>query len=52
VTHLRYGDIGLEAFLHDGVVCCHPFIIGELACVNLCNRAEILDLLAALPAAG
>jgi predicted nucleic acid-binding protein len=29
----------------------HPFIIGELACGNLKNRAEILSLLHALPSA-
>ena len=29
----------------------HPFVIGELACGNLKNRREVLDLLAALPAA-
>jgi len=31
---------------------CHPFIIGELACGTLRNRAEILALLGELPAAG
>jgi predicted nucleic acid-binding protein len=30
-------------------VLCHPFIIGELACGTLKNRAEVLDLLHALP---
>jgi len=29
----------------------HPFVIGELACGNLAHRREVLDLLAALPAA-
>lgn len=28
---------------------CHPIVIGELACGNLRNRAEILSRLAALP---
>jgi predicted nucleic acid-binding protein len=37
--------------LNDGEVFCHPFIIGELACGNLRNRAEILSLLNALPMA-
>ncbi len=49
VAHLRHGDSGLQACLHDGQVMCHPFIIGELACGNLHNRSEILSLLAALP---
>ncbi len=33
----------------DGNVICHPFIIGELACGQLTNRREILDLLDTLP---
>lgn len=51
VEHLRYGAIGLEAFLADGDVVCHPFIIGELACGNLKRRKEILSLLQDLPMA-
>ena len=51
VDHLRKGSRALAAFLEDGRVLCHPFVIGELACGNVQNRAEILSLLAALPAA-
>jgi predicted nucleic acid-binding protein len=51
VEHLRDGTIGLEALLNEGHVVCHPFIVGELACGNLKNRAEILKLLQALPMA-
>jgi len=51
VAHLREGHRGLEALLHDGLVACHPFIIGELACGNLKHRAEILSLLQTLPMA-
>jgi predicted nucleic acid-binding protein len=51
IEHLRYGTIGLDALLNDGDVLCHPFIIGELACGNLKNRAEILSLLQELPMA-
>lgn len=40
----------LDAPLNEGQVLCHPFIIGELACGNLRNRAEILSLLQTLPA--
>ena len=29
----------------------HPFVIGELACGNLSNRAETLELLSQLPSA-
>ena len=51
VAHLRHGDIRLKSLLNDSRVVCHPFIIGELACGNLKNRAEILSLLHALPMA-
>ena len=48
---MRDRNIGLETLLQDGHVVCHPFIIGELACGNLKNRAEILSLLGELPTA-
>ncbi|MDO8141488.1 MAG: hypothetical protein Q6358_08320 [Candidatus Brocadiales bacterium] len=51
VMHLRNGNIGLDTLLNEGHVVCHPFIVGELACGNLKNRAEILSLLQALPVA-
>jgi hypothetical protein len=51
VDHFRSGVIGLDALLTDGQVVCHPFIIGELACGHLKNRAEILTLLQELPQA-
>lgn len=38
------------ALLNEGIVVCHPFIVGELACGNLKNRNEILSLLQELPA--
>ena len=47
--YLRAGNSKLEQLLNDGEVTCHPFIIGELACGNIKNRAEILSLLNALP---
>ncbi len=49
VSHLRNGNTSLANLLNNGDVVCHPFIIGELACGNLKNRAEILSLLQALP---
>lgn len=51
VDHLRVGDIGLDDLLQRGRVLAHPFVIGELACGNLRNRGEILELLGHLPAA-
>jgi len=49
VSHLREGNTTVEKLLNEGDVVCHPFIVGELACGNLKNRAEILSLLQALP---
>jgi hypothetical protein len=37
--------------LQEGEVLIHPRVIGELACVNLRNRSQVLDLLQGLPAA-
>src|SRR5208283_3186985 len=51
VQHLREGNPTLQALLYDGLVLCHPFVIGELACGSLARRNEILALLGALPAA-
>ena len=51
VNHLRHGEADLVALLEEGAVLVHPFVIGELACGNLKNRAEILSLLGALPSA-
>ncbi len=51
IHHLRQGNDRLADLLSDGQVLCHPFIIGELACGNLKNRAEVLLLLGRLPRA-
>lgn len=51
VDHLRSGDEALSRLLDEGGVLCHPFVVGELACGNLRNRSEILDLLGNLPPA-
>jgi hypothetical protein len=49
VGHLRGHDTALAELLEAGEVVCHPFIIGELACGNIRNRAEFLEHLASLP---
>lgn len=49
IKHFRETDAELISQLNIGFVACHPFIIGELACGNLGNRAEILLLFQALP---
>ena len=51
VDHLRSGEPTLVAALETGIVLTHPFVIGELACGNLKNRAEVIGLLQQLPAA-
>jgi predicted nucleic acid-binding protein len=51
IDHFRQSDPELVAVLQAGEVLIHPFVIGELACGNLGNRANILALLSALPAA-
>ena len=49
VDHLRAGNVALADELGAGRVLTHPFVIGELACGNLRNRREVLDLLGKLP---
>jgi predicted nucleic acid-binding protein len=51
VAHLRDGHDGLAEVLEAGEVMCHPFVVGELACGNLKNRAAIIALLQLLPSA-
>jgi predicted nucleic acid-binding protein len=49
VDHFRHTDERLALLLERGDVECHPFILGELACGNLKQRAEIFRLLRRLP---
>lgn len=51
VNHFRRGEHRLAKLLMDAEVACHSFIIGELACGHIGNRAEILNLLQSLPLA-
>ncbi|QOY86120.1 type II toxin-antitoxin system VapC family toxin [Paludibaculum fermentans] len=51
IQHLRAGEPKLSALLADGLVVMHPFVLGELACGNLKDRATILSSLGSLPAA-
>lgn len=51
IDHLRRGNERLAALLDDGGVCCHEFVVGEVACGTLSNREELLSLLTALPEA-
>jgi len=49
IKHFRESDQNLVRLLEQGLVACHPFIIGELACGNISNRNEIIKLLHDLP---
>jgi len=49
VRHLREGDAQLAAALDRAEVWTHPWVIGELACGRLSDRAVVLGLLRALP---
>jgi predicted nucleic acid-binding protein len=51
IQHFRGGEPKLACHLADGQVLMHPFVLGELACGNLKNRAEILSALHELPSA-
>ncbi len=51
IEHFRHGQPGLAQFLTQGIVLMHPFVVGELACGNLHNRATVLSNLTALPSA-
>lgn len=51
IDHFRQRDARLSAALEAGEVLTHPFVIGELACGALRNRATVLELLAQLPSA-
>jgi len=49
IDHLRYGDEALSHLLRQEQVCCHPMIIGELACGYLKKRQELISLWQNLP---
>lgn len=51
IDHLRNTVPRLTATLESEQVLMHPFVLGEIACGNLRNRAEVLYLLANLPEA-
>ena len=51
IAHFRKGGSRLGGLLNEALVMVHPFVMGELACGNLKNRARILSDLEALPSA-
>jgi predicted nucleic acid-binding protein len=50
VDHLRHGEAALVDALMRSRVAIHPHVVLELACGNLKNRQQVLELLQALPA--
>lgn len=51
VDHLRVGDVRLAGLLESNAVVMHPFVVGEIACGSLVDRALTLDLFQHLPTA-
>jgi len=51
VDHLRIGNAQLAGLLEANAVLIHPYIVGEIACGSLTDRAWTLELLQQLPMA-
>jgi len=51
IDHLRSGDAHLVDLLEGNAVVMHSFVVGEIACGSLADRALTLDLLQLLPMA-
>lgn len=49
VDHLRVGNEVLTGLLNTDMVLTHPFVVGELALGNVCQRDVVLDALFDLP---
>ena len=49
INHLRSKDLYLAVLLDQNQILIHPMVIGELACGNVSNRAEVFGLLRSLP---
>jgi predicted nucleic acid-binding protein len=49
VDHLRRRNATLSSLLEQAQIWTHAFVVGELACGNLGQRAKILESLATLP---
>lgn len=49
IDHFRGISDALAEVLERGEVLMHPFVLGELACGNLKERGDLLDLLRQLP---
>ena len=52
VDHLQRGNNGLAERLLGGLVCTHPYVVGELALGNLKQRVTVLEAVQHLPSLG
>jgi predicted nucleic acid-binding protein len=51
IAHFRHGEARLRRLLESRLVLGHAFVIGELACGRMADRATVLRLLRDLPQA-
>lgn len=51
IDHFRTGEPALAPLLDNNRVLMHPFVLGEIACGNLRDRRQTLQLLSGLPVA-
>lgn len=49
IEHFRRRREDFGSLLEAGQIRCHPFVVGELSCGNLPNRAEVLGMLSRVP---
>ena len=49
INHLRSEDLSLASLLDRNEILVHPMVIGELACGNIRDRADVMRLLRGLP---
>ena len=50
ISHFKHTNLKLQQLLEAGEVATHPYVLGELVCGGIINRAEIFSLLQELPA--
>jgi predicted nucleic acid-binding protein len=49
IDHLRRPNAEMQRLLQAGLVSCHPFVMGELACGHLRKRQQFIAELRELP---
>ena len=51
VSHFKLRNEHLVDLLHEGVVICHPYVVGEVACGTSPGRKDIIGMLAEMESA-